>query len=365
MSPTRCRPAPFPPYGPAMDDTALTVHQTARPHAFPGPEHFAFVESALPSPAAGTALVENLYWSVDPYHREMMDGGPGGFALGAPLEGRALGRVVASRTPQLAEGEVVFHRQGWRTHAVVAPGQVRRLPRYDGVPLSAYLGILGGTGLTAYVALTRITRLRPGDDLFVSAAAGGVGTAAGRFARLLGAGRLVGSTGSADKAAYLTREVGYDAAFDYHDGPASELLATAAPDGFDVFVDNVGGPQLAAAIGALRPFGRIARVGTISQYNAPDAPPPRFNHADLVEKSLRMEGFLVTHHLELQQELYDFAVPHLRSGRLTPDETVVTGFDHIVTAFLAMLHGRTTGKTLIRAPAPVIHTPVDNPSEPA
>ncbi|WP_086725191.1 NADP-dependent oxidoreductase [Streptomyces carpinensis] len=331
-----------------MNETALTVHQTARPHAFPTTEHFAFVESAVPEPTAGSALVENLYWSVDPYHREMMDDVPGGFALDAPLEGRTIGRVIASRTPRLAEGDVVFHRQGWRTHAMVTPEEIRRLPRFEGVPLTAYLSVLGGTGLTAYVGLTRIARLQAGEDLFVSGAAGGVGTATGRFARLLGAGRLVGSAGSAAKVHHLTREVGYDAAFDYHDGPAADLLGTVAPDGIDVFVDNVGGGQLAAAVGALREFGRIVRVGTISQYNNRDVPPPRFDHADIVEKSIRMEGFLVRNHREAQEELYEFAVPHLRSGRLAPDETVVDGFERIVDAFLGMLRGENTGKIIVR-----------------
>jgi NADPH-dependent curcumin reductase CurA len=331
-----------------MSENAITVQQTTRPHGFPTTRDFVFVESAIPEPAVGTALVKNLYWSVDPYHREMMDDVPGGFALGAPLEGRALGRVVASRTPRLPEGEIVFHRRGWRTHAVVTPEEVRLLPRFDGVPLTAFLGILGGTGLTAYVALTRIARLEAGEDLFVSAAGGGVGTAAGRFARLLGAGRLVGSTGSAAKAGHLVREVGYDAVFDYHEGPAAELLRDTAPGGFDVFVDNVGGPQLAAAVGALREFGRIVRVGTISQYNHPDAPPPRFDHADIVEKSIRMEGFLVSNYRDLQEELYDFAVPHLQSGRLASDQTVVDGFEHIVDAFLDMLNGRNTGKIIVR-----------------
>ncbi|WUO41607.1 NADP-dependent oxidoreductase [Streptomyces sp. NBC_00285] len=326
--------------------TALTVHQTARPTGFPTPGHFRFVESAVPSPAPGTALVENLYWSVDPYHREMMDGD---FELNAPLEGRALGRVIASREPALPEGELVFHRKGWRTHSVVTPAEVRRLPSYEGVPLSAYLSVLGGTGLTAYVGLTRIARLREGEDLFVSAAAGGVGTATGRFARLLGAGRLIGSAGSPSKVRHLTEQVGYDAAFDYRTGPVADLLAKAAPDGIDLFVDNVGGEHLGAAIGALRERGRVVRVGTVGQYNTPDAPPAVFDHADVVEKSLRIEGFLVRNYLDVQQELYEFAVPHLLSGALALDETVVDGFDRIVEAFLSMLRGGNTGKILVRA----------------
>ncbi|WP_062641828.1 NADP-dependent oxidoreductase [Streptomyces maremycinicus] len=329
-----------------MTSTALTVQQTGRPTGFPTPDHFRFAESPVPEPAPGTALVENLYWSVDPYHREMMDGD---FALNAPLEGRSLGRIIATRDPvALPEGEIVFHRQGWRTHAVVRPQEVRRLPRYDGVPLSAHLSLLGGTGLTAYVGLTRIARLREGEDLFVSAAAGGVGTATGRFARLLGAGRLIGSAGTAEKVRYLTGQVGYDAAFDYHEGPVADLLAKAAPTGIDVFVDNVGGAHLGAAIGALRERGRVVRVGTVGQYNTPDTPPAVFDHADLVEKSLRMEGFLVRDHQDVQEELYAFAVPHLLSGALALDETVVDGFERIVEAFLLMLRGGNTGKILVR-----------------
>lgn len=329
-----------------MTETALTVHQTARPAGFPTAAHFRFAESPVPAPAPGTALVENLYWSVDPYHRELMDGG---FALDAPLEGRTLGRVTASRTPDLREGEIVFHRQGWRTHAVVRPEEVRRIPHHPGVPLSAHLGILGGTGLTAYVALTRIARLRAGEDLFVSGAAGGVGTATGRFARLLGAGRVTGSVGSPEKVRYVTEHAGYDAAFDYRSAPVAGLLAEAAPAGIDVFVDNVGGEQLGAAIGALRERGRVVRVGTISQYNTPDAPPVLFDHAEVVEKSLRIEGFLVKHHRDAQEELYDFAVPHLRSGALVADETVLDGFERIVEAFLLMLRGGNIGKILVRA----------------
>ncbi|MCG0064346.1 NADP-dependent oxidoreductase [Streptomyces tricolor] len=329
-----------------MTETALTVHQTARPAGFPTAAHFRFAESPVPAPAPGTALVENLYWSVDPYHRELMDGG---FALDAPLEGRTLGRVTASRTPDLREGEIVFHRQGWRTHAVVRPEEVRRIPHHPGVPLSAHLGILGGTGLTAYIALTRIARLRAGEDLFVSGAAGGVGTATGRFARLLGAGRVTGSVGSPEKVRYVTEHAGYDAAFDYRSAPVAGLLAEAAPAGIDVFVDNVGGEQLGAAIGALRERGRVVRVGTISQYNTPDAPPVLFDHAEVVEKSLRIEGFLVKHHRDAQEELYDFAVPHLRSGALVADETVLDGFERIVEAFLLMLRGGNIGKILVRA----------------
>ncbi len=162
---------------------------------------------------------------------------------------------------------------------------------------------------------------------------------------------MIGSAGTAQKVKYLTEQVGYDTAFDYRTAPAADLLAAAAPAGIDVFVDNVGGDQLGAAIGALRERGRVVRVGTVSQYNTPDAPPVVFNHADVVEKSLRIEGFLVKDHRDAQEELYDFAVPHLRSGALVADETVVEGFERIVEAFLLMLRGGNTGKILVHATA--------------
>ncbi|MFD3663364.1 zinc-binding dehydrogenase [Streptomyces sp. NPDC058659] len=331
------------------NDTMITVQQTARPTGFPTPDLFSFVESPVPAPEPGTALVENLQWSVDPYHREAMDTDEI-WTLDSPMEGRTLGRVLDSRDPALRPGDLVLHRKGWRTHALVTKDEARPVPDFEGVPLAAHLSLLGGTGLSAYVGLTRIARLQPGEDLFVSAAAGGVGTAAGRLARLLGAGRLVGSAGSARKVAYLTEEVGFDAAFDYHDGPVTELLAKAAPAGLDAVLDGVGGEHLEAAIASLRPFGRIAWVGAVGQYHSLSAPPPApRNLFDVVGKSIRLEGFLVRDHTDALEELYDLAIPHLRDGSLPLDVTVVEGFGHIVDAFLGMLRGENLGKMLVAA----------------
>ncbi|MFI6418521.1 zinc-binding dehydrogenase [Streptomyces sp. NPDC050842] len=330
-------------------DTMITVQQTARPTGFPTADLFSFVESPVPAPEPGTALVENLQWSVDPYHREAMDTDEI-WTLGSPMEGRTLGRVLDSRDPALRPGDLVLHRKGWRTHALVTKDEARPVPDFEGVPHAAHLSLLGGTGLSAYVGLTRIARLLPGEDLFVSAAAGGVGTAAGRLARLLGAGRLVGSAGSARKVAYLTEEVGFDAAFDYHDGPVAELLAKAAPAGLDAALDGVGGEHLEAAIASLRPFGRIAWVGAVGQYHSLAAPPPApRNLFDVVGKSIRLEGFLVRDHADALEELYELAVPHLRDGSLPLDVTVVEGFGNIVDAFLGMLRGENLGKMLVAA----------------
>ncbi|MEV6978686.1 NADP-dependent oxidoreductase [Kitasatospora sp. NPDC093806] len=327
--------------------TARVVHLVSRPTGAPTAGNFAFLDETVPPLAPGEALVENLFQSVDPYMREEMD--EGGWALHAPLEGRTLGRVVESRTPALPVGTLVHHRRAWRTLSVITPAESFVLPDFAGVPLSAHLSVLGGTGLSAWVGLTRIARLRADETIFISAAAGGVGTAAGQLARLLGAGRIIGSTGSAAKAAHLTERLGFDAAFDYHDAPIADRLREAAPDGLHVYLDNVGGDHLEAAIDTLRDHGRIAWCGAVAQYNNLQSPPPApRNLYDVVGKSLRLEGFLVREHLDARPGLYDFLVPHLRSGAVVPDETVVPGFERVVDAFLGMLRGANTGKMIVR-----------------
>jgi hypothetical protein len=339
---------------PAPSDAArlaTTVHQVARPDGMPAPTDFAFVEHPVPAAEPGTALVENVYLSVDPYMRGSMR--EGGWRLGAPLEGRTVGRVVHSRTPGLAAGDLVLHRHGWRTHAVVGADEARVLPRIDGIPLRAWLSLLGGTGLTAYTGLTRVARLAPGDTVFVSAAAGGVGTAVGRFAQLMGAKAVFGSAGSAAKVEHLVRDLGFDGAFDYHDGPFAEQLAALAPGGVDVGFENVGGEQLEGLIANMRERGRIAWCGGIAHYNHPERPAvaPR-NLYDLVPKAVRLEGFLVRHHQHLQGELEDFLVPHLRTGAVVPDDTVSEGIGSVVTAFIGVLRGANTGKMIVQVGDP-------------
>ncbi|WP_409461666.1 NADP-dependent oxidoreductase [Amycolatopsis sp. GA6-003] len=323
------------------------VRQVRRPEGAPSAADFEFVTQPLPDLAAGQVLVENRYLSVDPYMREFMEWG--GWELGAGLEGRSIGEVVESKEPALPVGTTVFHRHGWATRAVLTSADVRTIVPADGVPLSAYLGVLGGTGLTAYVGLTRVAQVRPGDDVFISAAAGAVGSAAGQLARLLGAGRIVGSAGSAAKVEHLTRDLGFDAAFNYHDGPVTDLLAKAAPDGIDVYFDNVGGDHLAAAIDALRDYGRVAWCGSVSQYNSLRTPPSApHNLYDVVGKSLRIEGFLVRNHLDAREEFEEFLIPHVRSGKVLVDETMAEGFSSIVDAFIGMLRGENVGKMLVR-----------------
>jgi NADPH-dependent curcumin reductase CurA len=208
--------------------------------------------------------------------------------------------------------------------------------------------VLGQTGFTAWVGLTRIAEMRTGDTVFVSAAAGAVGSAAGRFAKLLGAGRVVGSAGGAAKVATLVEELGYDAAFDYRSESLRDGLARVAPDGLDVYFDNVGGPQLVAALKSMHVGGRVALCGMISQY-AENGRGQDINH--LIEAVLRrvtLRGFIVRDHEDMRAEFERTVAGWLRSGDVTALQTVTDGLDHAVDAFLGMLQGANVGKALVR-----------------
>ena len=218
----------------------------------------------------------------------------------------------------------------------------------SGVPsASVFLGPLGMPGLTAYVGLLDIAAFRPGDAVFVSGAAGAVGSMVGQFAKLSGAARVIGSAGSQDKIDYLLNDLGFDAAFNYHDGPAAELLAEAAPDGIDVYFDNVGGEQLEAAIGAMKLHGRIAICGMISGYNAKSPQPGPRNLGLFIGRRISMTGFLVPDHQDLAAEFTETVGSWFADGKISSRETVVHGLDQAVDAFIGMLRGANTGKMII------------------
>jgi NADPH-dependent curcumin reductase CurA len=331
--------------------TARSIHLLARPQGVPTTDLFAIVEHDVPDIAAGQALVSNRFLSVDPYMRQLMDDG---WPLNAPLgQGRAIGRVVASRAELLPEGAWVFHTSGWSTHAVVAADQpgVRVVEPADGIPLSHYLSVLGGTGLTAYAGMRAVLDVQYGESVFVTSAAGGVGSVAGQIARLLGAGLVVGSTGSVAKVEHATKVLGFGAAFDYHTAPVADLLAQAAPDGVDAVLEGVGGEHLEAAIESAREFGRIAWVGAISTYNdrAAAGAAPRNIYA-VHDKSLTLRGYMVRHYQHLRAEAEEWMVPHLRSGELRADEHYVIGIERTVDAFLGVLGGQNIGKMLVDLP---------------
>ncbi|MGY1810406.1 NADP-dependent oxidoreductase [Blastococcus sp. SYSU D00669] len=341
-----------------QDQRVITTREwqlAARPHGEPTPEDFRLVEREHTDPADGQVVVRMLAMSVDPYMRGRMRPGPSyapPWEVGETMQGGAVGRVVGSRSADVPEGALVLTNAGWRDVAVLDAGAVRVLPDLD-VPPSYHLGVLGMPGLTAYAGLFRVAAFREGDAVLVSGAAGAVGSLVGQFARLRGASRVVGSAGSPAKVAWLTGELGFDAAFDYHDGRVADLLADAAPDGIDVFFDNVGGEHLEAAIGAFRLHGRAAICGSISQYNAVEPPPGPRNLSLLVGRRITLRGFLVGDHGDLRPEFAETVGGWLRDGSLVVRETVRDGLEEAVPAFLDLLRGGNTGKMVVRlAPDP-------------
>jgi hypothetical protein len=291
-----------------------------------------------------------LVMSVDPYMRGRMRAGKSyaaAWEVGETMQGGAVGRVVASRSPDVPEGALVLTDAGWRDVAVLDARSVRVLAELPDIPPSYHLGVLGMPGLTAWAGLFRVAGFQAGEDVFVSGAAGAVGSLVGQFARLRGAGSVVGSAGSPEKVQWLTDELGFTSAFDYHAGPVAQQLAAAAPEGIDVYFDNVGGDHLEAAIGALRLHGRAAICGSISAYNAVSPPPGPRNMSLLVAQRLTLRGFLVGDHTDLRPEFLETVSGWLGSGELVVRETVREGLDAAVPAFLDLLRGGNTGKMIV------------------
>jgi NADPH-dependent curcumin reductase CurA len=268
------------------------------------------------------------------------------FQLDAPLDGGAVGEVLASEDPSLSVGDTVLHGLGWREYAV-APAKAVRKVDTDVAPAQAYLSVLGMTALTAYAGLIEIAGLREDDVVFVSGAAGAVGSIAGQIAKQRGH-TVIGSAGSPAKVAYVTGELGFDAAFDYHDGNVADLLARAAPDGIDVYFDNVGGEHLEAAIGALNQHGRVALCGAISNYNATEPQPGPHNMHQVVGKRLTLRGFIVRDHGHLMPDFLREVGTWLSEGRIRYRETVVEGLENAPQAFIGLLRGENTGKMLVK-----------------
>jgi NADPH-dependent curcumin reductase CurA len=326
------------------------VRLAARPHGWPTAETFAIAETEVPDPGPGQLLVRNLMMSVDPYMRGRMDDRKSylpPFKVGHALEGGAIGEVVASGVEDIKPGETVLHGHGWREYALI---EARHATKIDPsvAPLSAFLGVLGMPGLTAYAGLFVTAEFKAGDVVFVSSAAGAVGQVVGQLAKLNGAARVIGSAGSPNKVAYLTEELGFDAAFDYHDGPVKTQLSHAAPDGIDVYFDNVGGEHLEAAIGVLNVHGRITECGMISVYNATEPVAAPRNLAMVISKRLTMRGILVRDHYRLEQKFIAEVAPLVADGRIKHRETIFEGLESAPEAFLAMLRGDGVGKILVQ-----------------
>ncbi|WP_445155015.1 NADP-dependent oxidoreductase [Arthrobacter sp. Hor0625] len=326
------------------------IRLASRPHGRPVPENFQLAESALPELQDGQVLVRNQFISVDPYMRGRMNdvksySAP--FELDHAMEGGAVGEVIASRSTERKVGDAVVHSLGWREYAVLDAAATSPI-RTDLAPASAFLGALGMTGLTAWAGLLKVAEFKPGEVVFVSGAAGAVGSLVGQIAKAMGASRVIGSAGTPEKVARLL-ELGFDAAFNYHDGPVSELLQDAAGErGIDVYFDNVGGEHLEAALSALTVGGRVAMCGAIAQYNSTEPTPAPRNLMQAIGKQLTLKGFLVGGYWQHMAEFVESMAGWLADGTIRYDETVVDGLENAPQAFMDLLDGANTGKMLVR-----------------
>ncbi|MEU8778212.1 NADP-dependent oxidoreductase [Streptomyces sp. NPDC048606] len=325
-------------------------HLVRRPQGWPVAEDFALREVPVSAePAPGRILVRNLHMSVDPYMRGRMNDVKSyvpPFRLDEPMQGGAVGEVVASAAEGFAVGDHVLHHLGWREYADLDAQYATKVDA-SLAPLSTYLGVLGMPGLTAYAGLFEVASFKEGDAVFVSGAAGAVGSLVGQFARIKGASRVIGSAGSDEKVTLLTEKYGFDAAFNYKNGPVAEQLRDAAPEGIDVYFDNVGGDHLEAAISSLKVHGRATLCGAIAHYNDTDAAPGPRNMMAIIGKRLRLQGVLVGDHAGLQDQFVKDVAGWLASGELRYDETVVEGVENATEAFLGMLRGENTGKMIV------------------
>ncbi len=325
------------------------VRLKSRPEGMPTDENFEIAEVRLREPAAGEVVVRNHYMSVDPYMRGRMYDRKSytpPFQIGAALDGGAVGEVIASESADLPVGSFVQSGYGWREAFVARTDELQQVDA-DLAPLSAYLGVLGMPGMTAYVGLFNAASMQEGETVFVSGAAGAVGSLAGQIARIKGC-RVLGSAGSDDKVAHLTDKLGFDFAFNYHEGQLLRHLREGAPDGLDVYFDNVGADHLEAAIFHMRPFGRIALCGAIATYNDTEPRPGPANLSMAIGLGLRFQGFIVSHYNEAREDFIRDVSGWIRDGRVHYDETVLDGIEEAPHAFEGLFTGRNLGKMLVK-----------------
>ena len=324
------------------------IRLASRPVGMPTAANFTLAQTELPPLQDQQVLVRNLFLSVDPYMRGRMNDRKSyvpPFELGRPLDGGAVGEVIESRAGDFKPGDVVTSTFGWREYFVASPKHLHQVSR-EIEPLSIYLGTLGMPGMTAWVGLN-LVEVKAGDVVFISGAAGAVGNVAGQLAKLRGC-RVIGSAGSPEKVKFLREECGFDSAFDYKAGPIGEQLKRVAPDGIDVYFDNVGGETLEAALAALRVRGRIIACGAISVYNDEKPQPGPANLFQMITKRLTMRGFIVTDWLDREGEFEAEVGGYFRAGKLKNQETVVEGIGQAVDAFLGLFEGKNVGKMVVK-----------------
>ena len=329
-----------------MQSKAITLAN--RPVGMPKSSDFAVSDNPVPDPKSGEIQVQNLSMSVDPYMRGRMVDRKSyvpPFQIGEMLTGGCIGRVTRSNHPDFTEGDHVSSHHGWREAFTAPAAGIEKLGDLA-APASAYLGAIGMPGMTAYVGLLEVGALKAGETVFVSGAAGAVGSIVGQIAKLKGC-RVLGSAGSKDKVDLLERELGFDYAFNYKDGEILSHLREGAPEGLDVYFDNVGGDHLQAALTHMRPFGRIPLCGAISVYNDTQPTPGPNNLTLAIGLGLTLRGFIVSHFGHLAGDFRKDMETWVTSGQIVGKETIYNGIEAAPEAFIGLFTGANTGKMVV------------------
>ena len=330
--------------------TSREVRLKSRPVGLPVADNFEIATVTLSDPGPGEVQVRNTWMTVDPYMRGRMNDVKSyspPFTLGEVMQGGAVGEVIASNDAGFQVGDLVQSNYGWREAYNAQASMVQKLNTFGLLP-QAFLGVAGMPGMTAYAGLLRIAALKEGDVVFVSAASGAVGSVVCQIAKIKGH-KVIGSAGGPEKVKFLKEELGVDVAIDYKATPdLMKALEEAAPEGIDVYFENVGGEHLEAALNSARPFGRFALCGMISMYNATTPPPGPRNIAQAVGKQLRMEGFIVSSHYDMLPSFHKDLAEWHAAGKITWKETVLEGVDKAPEAFLKLFSGENFGKMLVK-----------------
>ncbi|MEC2310455.1 NADP-dependent oxidoreductase [Bacillus atrophaeus] len=341
-----------------MPESQQQIQLARRPQGVPKHEDFRFETISVPEPKQGEVLVKTLYVSVDPYMRGRMQNTKSyvePFALDEALSGGVIAEVVSDGEGQFKKGDIVIGNLNWQEYSAASESALRKIDTSI-APASAYLGILGMTGLTAYFGLMDIGRPKQDETVVVSGAAGAVGSTVGQIAKIKGA-RVVGIAGSDEKIAYLKDELQFDEAINYKtEDDIQKALADACPDGVDVYFDNVGGPISDSVMNLLNEFARIPVCGAISSYNAEsekDDMGPRVQ-SKLIKTKALMQGFIVSDYSERFPEGAKQLAEWLKDGKLHYEETITEGFDKIPDAFLGLFQGKNKGKQLIKVSEPSV-----------
>jgi NADPH-dependent curcumin reductase CurA len=331
-----------------MSQSRRSVILRSRPKGAPTLHNFSVEEEPMPQPGEGEVLTRTLWLSLDPYMRGRMSDAASYAApveIDAPMKGETVGEVIASRDPRFVPGQVVLGAWGWQSHIVTAADSLIPLPK--GAPYSAYLGVLGMPGTTAYSAMKDIGQPKAGETVVISAASGAVGSVAGQLAKRAGA-RVIGVAGNADKCLYVQETLGFNDCIDHRAVMDLETaLRDACPNGIDVYFENVGGDLQQAVFPLLNSFGRVIMCGMVAEYND-TKPRPGPNLMSVVRKRLKIEGLIVMDKPERYAEWRALAAPWVADGSLHYREHVVDGLENAPGAFIDLLRGHNFGKLVIR-----------------